>query len=323
MSYNNDIAYFYSIKKPAYKFMNTIIKPPMLKKGDIIGIVAPSRHIHEFKLQIEASVFLLKKMGFKIVFGKNFKKKLSASAGTAKERAADFQEMFERKDVSAIFCALGGDSANQLLPLIDYKLIKKNPKIILGSSDITNLLLAINKKTSLMTFHGPNIKDFGRISKKSLTFLLDLLELKNRKKIIFPGKMSVIKSGRASGKLIGGNLLIINSLLATEYVPNLKGSVLFWEELEDDISDIEFELTQLKLSGVLNQISGMIVGNIKENPSTKKRELEIVFKELACGIDIPIIKVDYFGHGVKDFFTFPIGANATLDTKNKIFSVSL
>ena len=300
----------------------TVIKPKKIETGDSIGVVAPSRYVHDFEKKINKGAKVLEAMGFNIVFGKNFKKRFFNSAGKIIERADDINEMFANKKIKAIICAVGGDSANQILEHINYGLIRENPKVIIGFSDITTLLLGIFHKASLITFHGPNLKDFNNLTIESKFFLNSLLFESKETPCSYPGKIEVIKHGKASGRLVGGNLFVINSLISSKFIPKLEKSILFWEDIDEDLSSIEFQLYQLKLSGMIDKISGMIIGNVIRNPKNKTRPLKDIVLDITKNLNIPIIKVDYFGHGVRNFYIFPIGGEAYINTKSKEFKLT-
>lgn len=295
-----------------------IIKPPKLVRGDTIGVIAPSRYIVEQKKQIDKSVDLLEKSGFRVIFGNNINKRYFQAAGIPQERAKDLNDMIANKKIKMIFCAYGGDSANQILNLIDYELIRSNPKIIIGDSDITNLILAITKKTGLITFHGPNLSKFFQMNSASRKFLLALI---TKQKNGLPKDFKVIKPGSASGKLLGGNLFVINSLAATDYNIDFKNAILFWEDIDEGLSTIEFQLNQLKLNGILDKISGMVIGHIVK-VNKENRSVEDIIIELTKDLKFPIIKVDYFGHDVKEFYTLPNGIDVKLNTENNEFKLT-
>lgn len=295
-----------------------MIKPPKLVGGDTIGVIAPSRYVVEQKKQINKSVNLLEKSGFRVIFGDNINRRYFQAAGTPEERAKDLNCMIANKKIKMIFCANGGDSANQILDLIDYKLIRSNPKIIIGYSDITNLILAITKKTGLITFHGPNLSKFFQINSVSKKFLISLI---TKQKTKLPKDFKVIKHGSASGKLLGGNLFVINSLAATDYNIDFKNAILFWEDIDEGLSTIEFQLNQLKLNGILDKISGMVIGHIVK-VNKENRPVEDIIIELTKGLKFPIIKVDYFGHNVKEFYALPNGAGVKLNTETNEFKLT-
>lgn len=293
-----------------------MIKPERLKAGDTIGIIAPSRPIEE--AEILPCIRILEAKGFKVKLGKNLYKRFYYSAGSAKERASDLNAMFKDKKVKAIMCATGGISSNQLLDLIDYETIKNNPKIFIGYSDITVLLLAIHKKTGLVTFHGPNLHSLKKLDKKAENFLFNMLmggELQN----CFPSEIEIIKKGKANGKLLGGNLYLNNSLLGTKYSPSYNNAIWFWEELGQSPAALDQELNQFKLSGNLEKISAMVVGSLLDCTDKKyeedNRPIDEIILEITKGYDFPIIKVPYFGHGVSNLHVFPTGINSVINTE--------
>ncbi len=297
-----------------------------LKQGDTIGIVAPSRPIYNIKKDIEEGIETIESRGFLIKKSKFLNKKDYYRAGTIEERVADLHEMFSDRKVKAIICATGGANSNQLLDNLDYDLIKKNPKIFVGYSDITALHLAINKKTNLITFYGPNMRGLSTTSKDAQNFNFDMFEGKN-KAFHYPKIGKVIKPGKAEGKLVGGTLQVLNSLLGTPFMPNLSGKILFWEEVGVNPAMIDCQLQQLRLAGVFTKISGMIVGHL-DNCTDKKypkdnKSIEKIILERTDGFSFPIIKVEYFGHNTNNFYSIPIGANASLDTDKKLFTVNL
>lgn len=178
--------------------------------------------------------------------------------------------MFSDQNIGAIFCALGGDSCNQLLPHIDYELIRNNPKIFIVFSDVTHLLLALNQKSSLMTFHGPSLKDLSKLTKRSLLSLNKQLS-NDSFNGDFPSDFEIIKPGNTRGALVGENLFVLNALVSSEYMPKIDNKIIFWEEIDDNLSAIEFQLYQLRLTRVLEKISGMVVGHIDKPEHSKKK----------------------------------------------------
>jgi muramoyltetrapeptide carboxypeptidase len=299
-----------------------MIKPERLKVGDTIGIIAPSRPINE--KEILPCIKILETRGFKVKFGKNIYKKSYYSAGSTKERASDLNTMFKDKKVKAIMCATGGIVSNQLLDLIDYEIIKKNPKIFIGYSDITILLLAIHKKTGLITFHGPNLHSLKKLDKEAENFLFDLL-MGKKSQYYLPSEMEIIKKGKAKGKLLGGNLFLIDSLLGTKYTPTYNNKIWFWEEVGDSPASLDQKLNQFKLSGNLKNISAMVIGNLTDCIDKKYKEdnrpINEIILELTKEYNFPIIKVPYFGHNVSNFYTFPIGIASEINTETNEFKM--
>jgi len=301
-----------------------MLKPEKLKKGDTIGIIAPSRPIVNIKKDINEGIKILEDLGFKVKLGNNLYKKSYYSSGSVKERASDLNSMFANKNVKAIICATGGATSNQILDLIDYDLIKKNPKIFIGYSDITTLLLAINKKTGLVTFHGANFCDLKKLNKEARMFLFDILTGK-KKEYVLPDKTEIIKEGKAKGILIGGNIHLSNFLLGTKYAPTYNKKIWFWEEVGESPASLDQKLNQFKLSGNLKNISAMVIGNLSDCIDKKykgdNRPINEIILELTKEYNFPIIKVPYFGHNVSNFYTFPIGATSEINTKTHEFKI--
>jgi len=301
-----------------------MIKPKKLEVGDTIGIIAPSRPILHIKKELDAGIKLLKAKGFRVKLGKNLDKKLYYSAGSAKERASDLNAMFKDKSVKAIICATGGITSNQILDLVDYEAIKKNPKIFLGYSDITTLLSSIHKKTGLVVFHGTDLCDLHTLSAGASDFLFDML-MGEREQYYLPTEITVIKKGRVRGRLAGGNLMLNNALLGTKYSPSFNKAIWFWEEAGECPAALDHALHQFKLSGNLDKISAMVIGCLSDCVDKKyeedNRPIEEIILELTKDYDFPIIKVPYFGHDTSDFYTFPVGAAAEIDTARKEFKI--
>lgn len=290
------------------------MKPVRLQPGDLIGVLAPSRFVTDSRADLEKGISCLKRFGFDIVLSDNLYKKYRNSAGTVEERLSDLHQMFINPKIKAIICAVGGDSANQLLNKIDYNLVKKNPKIFIGYSDITHLLLAFYQKTGLITFHGPSLRHLSQKTKKSQDFLIDIITGKD---VSYPNSFKILKKGKAEGILMGGNLFVVNSMLSSGLAPDFKNAILFIEDIDEGLSMIEYQLNQLKNSGILEKINGLIIGHIK----TKEKNIDQVITEILADYSFPAVKVDYFGHQISEFLTMPIGINAILDTQTSTFKL--
>ncbi|MGE3919884.1 MAG: LD-carboxypeptidase [Gammaproteobacteria bacterium] len=250
-----------------------LIKPERLKAGDTVGLVASGFRVPE-DIQIQYAVERLQALGLKVKLGKYVFNRYGYFSATDEQRAEDFNHMIRDKEIKAIVELRGGWGSNRILNLIDYKAIKDNPKIIMGFSDITALLLAIYHKTDLVTFHGPVGTDpwpeftVNYVKKvlfqgKEVVFSNpkeadedDLIQTKNR--------AQTINSGVATGRLLGGNLTVIASMLGSSYLPKWNGAILFVEDVGEDIYKVDRMLEQLKAAGVLNRISGFIFGQCKD-----------------------------------------------------------
>jgi muramoyltetrapeptide carboxypeptidase len=248
-------------------------------------------------------------------------------AGTREERLKDLHRMFLDDEVKAIFCTGGGYASIQLLPDIDWDLIEKNPKIFMGYSDITALLIAMYEKAGIVTFHGPMIQGL-RNETKGQKFTMNsfeetLMKGKTGKVQAFT-EWKTLKQGRAEGTLVGGNLNTILSLIGTPYEPKWDGKILFWEETDETIEGIDNYLWQLRIAKIFKKIEGMVVGKISNmHPIDEDDEdrwgkiekppmVEDIILEATKGFDFPILYGVDFGHDVPNL-TLPIGAKASMD----------
>jgi len=306
----------------------SIIKPARLKQGDTIALVTPGSYITEEEK--EESISSLYDLGFKVTYSDRLMQKNGYFSATDEERAADLNEMFERKDVQGIMCARGGYGCARILPYLDYDLIEDNPKPLIGFSDVTALHYAIYKKSNLITFHGPvSISTFSKFSVKNFedvlmnpTFELNLIN-SNTDNNYNPYGITVISEGSTEGELIGGNLTLAVSLIGTEYDVDYSGKIIFLEEFLEEPYRIDRMLTQMIQSGKFDNAAGIALGvfklceSDKTNPSFKNSyTLMEVLKDRLGSLGIPVIYGLSFGH-VVDKFTIPIGVKAELNTKNQ------
>jgi len=316
-----------------------IIKPKRLKDGDRIGIVAPASFITEE--DFEKIKTNLESIGLFAVPSKNLFKKIGYLAGDDRERVEDLHEMFTRKDIAGIFCARGGYGTPRILRFIDYELIRKNPKVIVGYSDITALLIAIFVKTGLVTFHGAvGISTFNDFTKNYIRQVL--FEPKNYLELISEPEISndlevsssstgnnilKISLGKAEGQLIGGNLSLMVSLLGTEFDFNLENKIIFLEEVGEEPYRIDRMLTQLINAKKFDTCRAIVMGVFsncevkKENPAFQDSFTlrEVLFDRLGS-LGIPVIYGLSFGH-IKNKFTLPIGIRAMIDVDNQKFAL--
>jgi muramoyltetrapeptide carboxypeptidase len=306
----------------------TLIKPPRLKKGDKIALVTPGSYITEEEK--EESIDAFYELGFRVTYSKRLMQKNGFFSATDEERAADINEMFERKDVQGIMCARGGYGCARILPYLDYDLIEDNPKPLIGFSDVTALHYAIYKKSNLITFHGPvSISTFNKFSVKNFedvlmnpTFELTLLNSTSGNNYN-PYGITVISEGIAEGELIGGNLSIAVSLIGTEYDVDYSGKIIFLEEFIEEPYRIDRMLTQMIQAGKFEDAAGIALGVFKlcepnkTNPSFKGSfSLMEVLKDRLGNLGIPVIYGLSIGH-VVDKFTLPVGVKAELNTNTK------
>ena len=316
---------FSNKSKPEIK---NLIKPERLKEGDTIALVTPGSYITDEEKN--ESIENLVSLGFKVVFSDRLMQKNGYFSAIDQERAADLNEMFERKDVQGIMCARGGYGCARILPFLDYDLIADNPKPLIGFSDVTALHYAIYKKCDLITFHGPvSISTFSKFSVKNFrdvlmdpTFELTLYNSTSDNNYN-PYGITVISDGEAEGELIGGNLTLATSLIGTEYDVDYSGKIIFLEEFLEEPYRIDRMLTQMIQAGKFDDAAGIALGvfklceSDKSNPSFKNSyNLMEVLQDRLGNLEIPVIYGLSFGH-VVDKFTLPVGVNAKLNTDTK------
>ncbi len=295
---------------------STEIIPQALKKGDIVGLVAPANYTSK---DADYIVEYLVTHGYKVVYGKSFTEKWYNFGGTDDVRAQDINEMFANKDIKAIFCVRGGYGTIRIVDKLDYELIKKNPKIFTGFSDITTLLIAITEKTGLVTYHGPMGSNFKEIPLETENSMLDVYtnSSKEYNMLSYNNDFSIEKTGIAEGEIIGGNLSLIVASLGTDYEINTDGKILFIEEVGEHTYRVDRMLQQLRLAGKFNNLKGIIIGDFARvtKEADEDMSLDDVFKENFKDLKIPIIKGLKSGH-VRPFITVPIGAKAKINTSN-------
>jgi len=295
--------------------------PSKLKKGDTIGVIAPSNYIEKDDLEyINASIALMEASGFKVKFGKYVFEDTLSYGTSPEKRAADINWAFKDDEVKAIMCVKGGEDSNTTLDYIDYEMIKKHPKIICGFSDNTSILNAIHEKTGLVTYHGPTFKSLtswetGYAYKQ---FIKTFVE--NTESLIMgepEDEYTTIQAGQATGELVGGNLSLFTKLVCGKYAVNVQDKILFLEELGFEAAPemVNSNIYYLKQNGVFDRIAGLWIGNY-EHPSKVSIE-KIIKNAIGDEYKFPIIKSDNFGHIDKKII-IPIGTKAEINTNEKI-----
>ncbi len=290
---------------------NKSVRPPRLKPGDTIGIVAPAGPFDPEKFMKGKTV--LESMGFRTFFDEGIFQKHGFLAGTDIQRADQVNRVFADPSVQAIACARGGYGSMRILSFLDFETIQKHPKIFLGFSDISALLSVLYDQCGLVTFHGPVVTTLANATEKTLTALETALTSDVPLELI-PEDGTVIKPGVCSGILTGGNLTTLCHLVGTSYAPNFKGKILLLEDVGEMPYRIDRMLTQMKLAGCFNGIAGLILGAFKE--CGHLNEIVEIFNNIFEDADIPILAGFDMGHG-KHNLTIPMGLGATLDTDKK------
>lgn len=294
-----------------------MIIPKRIKKGDKIGIIAPSSSITEESIEtVNNSILLMEGSGFKIEFGKYVFKNTLGYGATPKEKAEDINSMFANPEIKAIICASGGANSNSTFEYLDYDIIKKNPKIICGFSDSTSLTNMITEKTGLITYNGSTFKaltswatDYG--------YRQIINKFVNGEKVLGEkgDEFYTIKEGISEGKLIGGNLSLTAGLSSGKYSIDFTDKILFIEELclESYPEMVSHYLYVMKQNGVFDKIKGIWIGNYDGSIPLEKIVLDTIGDEFK----FPIIESNNFGHTEKKQ-VIPIGLKARIDTSKKI-----
>ena len=300
-----------------------MIKPKALKFGDTIGIIAPSSPTREDG-NLEKAYNKLTEMGFKVKMGTSPYEKYGYLSGTDNIRAEDLNNMFADKEVDGIICLRGGYGSPRILDLIDYNIIKENPKVFVGYSDITALHIAFTQICNLITYHGPMvtsdmIEGFSEFSKESLYKMIMEDEISGVIKNPENEDIITINGGIAEGPIIGGNLSLIVDTLGTAYEIDVKDKILFIEEIDEVPYNVDRMFNQLRLSGKLDEASGIILGDFN-NCEAKNFEEELslmqVIEDLIRGANKPTIYNFQSGH-CNPIITLPFGVKARLDADKK------
>ena len=292
--------------------------PQKLKKGDVIGVVAPSNPIIDENIEdLEQARKIIENAGFKVKYSKNLFSNTNGYSATSREKAEDINEMFRDKDVKMIWCAKGGQNSNSTFEYLDYEVIKNNPKIICGYSDITSLTNIITAKTGVVTFSGTNFKtiatdetnySYNEVMKRFVDGSLELgLEGE---------KYETLNEGVAEGQLIGGNLSLTRGLVSGKYSIDFTDKILFLEELgiETMPSLASNFLYYMKQNGIFDKIKGLWIGNYEHESGITLEK--VILDVLEGEYDFPIIKSNNFGH-TETKTVIPIGTKARIDTKNE------
>ncbi|MBR4326534.1 MAG: LD-carboxypeptidase [Bacteroidales bacterium] len=298
---------------------------PALRPGDKVGIIAPAGPITE--QQAQKAAWNVSRAGYVPVMADGILDKHGYLAGSDEARANQINSLFAQKDVRAIVCARGGYGTTRILDLLDYDLIKSNPKIIGGYSDITALAIAINKMTGLITFHSSMLVPEDNEYTRTMMWKIFGNGIHNSKIACDPSEAQdspeialspTPTKNRCKGTLIGGNLCLLEALIGTKYDFNLTNKILFVEEINEPPYKIDRMLTHLRMCKNFNGLRGIVFGKMKgcEAQGENSLTLSQVINDFCKGLDIPIITNFSFGH-VKSRCTLPIGAKVSMNVKKR------
>ncbi|PSL40649.1 muramoyltetrapeptide carboxypeptidase [Planomicrobium soli] len=298
--------------------------PKRLKKGDTVGIIAPSSPPNLENLQ--KALPFLEGLGLKVKLGKSLKEKRGYLAGDDDARLADLHAMFEDPEVAGIICAGGGYGAARYADRIDYSMIKENPKVFWGYSDITFLHTAIGQYAELVTFHGPMLasdvgkEEFHERSARMFGQMFGPFELHYSEEISL---LTSITGGIAEGELVGGNLSLLRSSIGTRFEIDVKGKILLIEDIDEEPFRVDEMLNQLRMARKFDEVAGIVIGDFK-NPEPKKPEksltLDQVFDDYFSDLKVPVVKGFKIGH-CEPHFSVPLGAKARLDGDGKTLTI--
>ncbi len=306
-----------------------VVKPPKLRRGDVIGIIAPAS-APSSRDKIECGARYLEKLGYRVKLGKNVHAQHGHFAGTDAQRLTDLNEMLNDRQVKAIFAVRGGYGTPRLLPFVDYQAARLNPKILVGYSDLTGLQLAIFRRTGLVTFSGPmpgvefwqkpdpyTEEHFWRL----LTSARPVGALPNPE----AEPVRPIHPGKAEGLLLPGNLSLIISSLATPYAPDFRNSLLALEEVGEEPYRVDRMLTQLRNAGIFKKINGLLLGHFTDcepkDPNKPHLTVAQVFAELLQHVRVPTVDRFQYGH-IPRKLTLPIGVKAQLNASRGLLKVT-
>ncbi len=298
-----------------------IIKPKRLAAGDTVGLVLPASaafeadNVHLAKEQMEL-------LGFKVAIGAHAFDRHGYFAGTDRDRADDLNRMFADDRIAGIVCYTGGWGSPRVLPYLDYDLIARKPKVLVGYSDITALLNTIYQRTGLVTFHGPvggstfdpyTIEHFRRVLMSAEPAgALAPPQKKPNELVDRTNRILRVAPGKATGRLVGGNLTLLAATMGTPYEIDTRGAILFMEDVREEVYRVDRMLTQLALGGKFDDAAGVVFGRCTTCEARGGFSLEDILRDRFGNIGKPMISGLSFGH-IEQKLTLPVGITATLD----------
>ncbi len=303
-----------------YREIKDTVKPPSLKPGDEIRIIAPASAPDMRALS--RSVSRLTKLGYRISLGKNIRKLVQRNslAAPTSERAAELMDAFADDSVNTIFCARGGYGSIHILPMLDYDVIREHPKIFVGYSDITALHMAFNKLSGLVTFHGPmpasDPEEYGKATFKKY---LDVLSGNSTDlKQFIDNVVKYIFRGKVEGKSTGTNISVYSSLIGTNYLPSSAGKIFFIEDTGITSGDLDRYFSVMKLSGILESFSGFAFGDFKQIAEAEEPMpyIEDIVQMYINEMQKPSVYGLPFGHNVDSQMLIPLNSRMSLSTED-------
>jgi muramoyltetrapeptide carboxypeptidase len=299
------------------------VLPLPLNPGDTVALVSPSSATDEpFDLQLAQEA--MEALGLKVRLGPHLASRRGHLAGTDAERAGDLNAMFGDREVKAIVCARGGSGAARLLPLLDYSLIRRNPKVLLGYSDITALHNALLSQAGLVSFHGPigigSWNSFNADQFRRVFFARELMEYRNVAErgdelVVRRNRTVTLRGGKAHGELVGGNLSVLVALAGSRYLPDFSGKILFLEDVSEAPYRVDRMFSTLRLMGALDRIAGLVFGECTDcNPGDGYGSLTLsqILEDYIAPLKIPAYRGAMIGH-IRQQFILPVGGRVEMD----------
>jgi len=294
-----------------------LVRPKRLRRGDTIGVVAPAWSFDPVRFRKGVTQF--RRLGFNIKFDRSIFSRYWSMAGHDRDRAEQINRMFADREVKAILCAKAGYGSIRTIPYLDKSIIKRNPKIFVGYSDLTVLLEFLQRVANMVVFHGPVIsgeihKNMSRITLEHL--LRALTQAVPLGEVSFPG-MKTLRGGKAKGMLVGGNLSMLVSGIGTPYDIDTDHKILFLEDIGEDLEVIDNILLHFKLAGKFKKVRGLMFGRMVDchDVSGRRYKIRNIVDDILGDIDIPIVYGFPSGHarGRGANVTLPLGVSVTLD----------
>jgi muramoyltetrapeptide carboxypeptidase len=303
----------------------TRIRPPRLRPGDLVGLVAPSAAIVGSQ-PAEIARESLEAMGLRVREGNHLRQRRGYLAGTDEQRAGDINAMIRDPEVRAIFAVRGGWGAARIVDRLDYETLARDPKVVVGYSDITALHNAIHARTGLVTFHAPiaasswapfPYEHFRRVVFDAEAPLLEQAPDMGETLVPQQHRVRTLTPGRARGRLLGGNLTVLSHLVGTAYLPDYDGAILFLEDVDEAPYRLDRMMTQLRLAGILDRIAGFVFGRCTDcepGDGYGSLTLEEVLEDHVAPLGVPAWFNAMIGH-IQDQWTVPVGIEAELDAE--------
>lgn len=299
------------------------VRPPALRPGDKVALVAPGGFIDKPQ-DVQAAIEGVRSLGLEPFLAPHANDRFGYLAGTDEDRASDINQMVNDRSVKALIALRGGYGCSRLLPLLDYRAFRANPKVLLGYSDVTALLVAVQKKSHVVTFHGPVGE--STFNEFTVSWLKRAVCRAEPLGALPAGKGETLVPGSGEGRLVGGNLTLIASVLGSPFEADLDGAIMFLEDVNEDPYRVDRLLTSLVLRGFTKRLKGIVFGSLRppkpdpEVPPGSGFTMDEVVRERCQAIGVPAFSGLSFGHTL-DKLTLPLGVKARLDADTKTLTV--